>query len=1012
MVFISALLPGIAIGWPLLKKSELSALERLLLCFFIGMFAVPTILFVEGLLGIKFSFALVLADILILTTAGAANGIRMGAWKLKLSEIGTERITSLEFAKKHATSALLLLAIILAFWIRIQTVSPIYSELDPYFYIYGSGQIIREGIVPSTDDTAWWPEVSGTHRTVPLKMYLEAEWYSLYTQGGKYDKYVLFATSSWLPPLSAAFVSFGTYLLIASIYGRRYGVFAAFAMAFLPSTIFKMSAGVNEAAPVGMMMLFLSMGAFAWTLTKRDNVMRLITAFVFFATAGASNFQHVVALPFSGLVILQSLDYFIRGKKHEDFVVTCTYAFAGMFTQNILVRGLYTSAGLTAVFSGIILISAGALLLTALLNHLIGTGIDRKRRLALLAGATAFGMLLAVFSPAGEFVKGELSGYVGVIDYNSALARTIAEQNRAGSAFEGEGGFLALLPKNHIASNAAGPQTVMNAIYGALGILAEVATALGNLIFAALDLVFRILLGTTEATGQKDNSLLFVFLCTSIFGLALRHVSRRGDDRDVPSVPLLILLLTIPILYIGVNKIKFTVFAGMMIGIIASTGMAEIEMFFGWLLRKLRLKEAEKYVPALFTALLILVAYAQAAGPIGYAKLFILKSFEMRYQDNPPLMAPKAAKLCEDLRGRGVAYNQIKELCDAGADPNFASSIDNQYNLEVCWLSQMRTDELFASTEEAKMAATEAATSARLRCNRLADYWVESMEWIDNNLGADDRLNSWWDYGHWTNYFGDRKTVLRNEHASEKMIGRVAHDFIIGSTKDLRDSMNYFDSRYVLFDVELIGGSSFGGKYGALNYLGCVHEGETTLQQSPGTSNCEFEHSPERVLIATVKSPSTICTISESQQRIGTLAYPIKKSGVDLSKPVYCVGDVTLATGKTISGTYYLDRRNQNGDLIVSKGFLRPIESQGEATVAEMLYSEQPLWPGSNGTAVGGMEDAKTQFYSSNLYRGMYLENLPGFDLIYKSKNGEVKIYRMNEFTGNADGKIGQAYSG
>jgi len=57
------------------------------------------------------------------------------------------------------------------------------------------------------------------------------------------------------------------------------------------------------------------------------------------------------------------------------------------------------------------------------------------------------------------------------------------------------------------------------------------------------------------------------------------------------------------------------------------------------------------------------------------------------------------------------------------------------------------------------------------------------------------------------------------------MIGRVAHDYIVGSTQDLIDSMNYFDSRYALFDVELVGGSPFGGKYGALNYLGACTRG-------------------------------------------------------------------------------------------------------------------------------------------------------------------------------------------
>jgi hypothetical protein len=235
------------------------------------------------------------------------------------------------------------------------------------------------------------------------------------------------------------------------------------------------------------------------------------------------------------------------------------------------------------------------------------------------------------------------------------------------------------------------------------------------------------------------------------------------------------------------------------------------------------------------------------------------------------------------------------------------------------------------------------------------------------------------------------------------MIGRVAHDYIIGSTGDLIGSMNYFDSRYALFDVELIGGSQFGGKYGALDYLGCVHEGATSLEEGAGTSDCEYEHSPERIAIPRRQTESTACTISESQQRTGVYAYRLTKGGVDQSKPAYCVGEVTLATGEKISATYYLGRKDANGDLVLSKGFIRVLDDQNDVAYAEMVYNNQKVWPGQNGTLVGGMEDAKTDFYRSNLYKAFYLQDLPGFDLAYQSKNGEVKIYRMQNFTGNKE---------
>jgi len=124
-----------------------------------------------------------------------------------------------------------------------------------------------------------------------------------------------------------------------------------------------------------------------------------------------------------------------------------------------------------------------------------------------------------------------------------------------------------------------------------------------------------------------------------------------------------------------------------------------------------------------------------------------------------------------------------------------------------------------------------------------------------------------------------------------------------------------------------------------------------------------------------------------------------------MKNPAYCIGDAKLQDGTGISATYYLDRKNADGDLALSKGFLRVVQDSTDTALAEVVYNEQKVWPGENGTWVDGMEDAKTAFYRSNLYRGYYLENLPGFDLVFKSKGGEVKIFRMKNFTGNKVGR-------
>ena len=1012
LVLFSALIPGVAIGVPFLKKSDVSILEKLLLCFFIGLVAAPTMLILENVIGIKFSLFLVLANLFILTAAGIFAGIRNGAFSFKAPQISLDGVLAVEFAKKHAASFFLLMAVLLAFWIRLQPYSPIYSELDPYFYVYGSGQIIRFGEVPRIDDTAWWPEVKASHRDFPsLKMYTEAQWYALYSGGGEYNNYLLYVIASWLPPIAASLMAFGAYLLFSSYYGKKYGLLAAFLAAFLPVTIFKMSAGVNEAAPFGMAAMFFVLGFFALALKKKDWRLAAVASLAFSAAVIGSNYEAAIAMPIAGFIVLQALDYYMRGRNNQDFLLVSLLLVLGFFFGNA-VEVIYSAGagGIANLMSNSPLLMCVAALAFAYAaseaQHRFK--VAQKKKIALLAGAIVLmAILILAPNPVGSFAKSQIKTYIGAADFNFPLQRTIAEQNQAGGSFESESGFLALVPKNYIVASPSGPvQIAWNTFYGALDLVSSLFSLIGNLVLQLASSVFNALLGTYIETGAKDTSMLFVFLILGCLGLVADFFLREGDERDEPSMPVLLLLLMLPIMYIGLNKIKFTIFVGIALVVAAVAAVASFERIVLFDLK--RRKAQAGTVRKAFAAACVLLVLAEIAVPGGYSLMILGKSFEMRYQDNSVQMMPKLAKTCEGLRQLGY-YDQ--ELCAAGYNESFADTINGQFNGKVCLVSQLSMKELIPGNSTAEQEASgRARAGASFRCNRLGDYWVDSMEWIRNNLNDSDRVTSWWDYGHWINYFGDRKTVLRNEHASTGMIGRVAHDYILGSTQDLIESMNYFDSRYVLFDVELIGGDSFGGKYGALNYLGCAHEGGTTVRQAPGTSDCEFAHSPERLMIPKVLLPSTSCIISESQQRSGVVAYLLTKSGMDQNKPAYCVGEVTLATGEKLSATYYIDRKDANGDLVLSKGFLRKIETGDQADLYEVVYNELPVWPDGKGGFVGGMEDAKTAFYRSNLYKGFYLENLPGFDLVYKSKGGEVKIYRMKNFTGNKEGWVDPAY--
>ena len=1020
IVLFSALIPGLLVGMLLLRKSALGLMEKVLLSFFIGLLIVPTLLFLEEMAGVHFSFNLALIDLLGVVM------ISICAWGYLLVKGDTGfSLPKISLSWETALPFLLLFALLLAFWIRLQPFSPVYSELDPYWYVYGTAQVIQLGYEPVSDDSAWWPEVQSVHIGLPLKKDLEAEWYALYTRGGAYDNYLLFTTSSWEPPISAAMLCFGAYLIVSSIYSRRYGVLVAFLLAVMPISIFKMSAGVNEASPISMGLLFLCLGVLAYSLSKKDKALYLFTAFFFFAMISATTYSSVLVLPFTALMIGQSVDYFMRGKRNFDFIEACGYACSGLLIASVLQEVYTHNIGYLTGMESVMVTGGFAF---ALLCYFIPVKFELtdKKRLQVVGVVAILSLAAFFFTPIGGIIKEQVKSYIGNANFKTALEKTIAEQNVAGESFEGDAGFLALVPASHLKDSF---------IYMPMGWISSLFTTMSNLTIRALDIIFNFFIGLSQLTPPKQDSILFIFLVLGVAGLIMRHFSRKEDEREIPSIMILVLAVLLPVFYIGMNKLKFTVFAGVAIAFIAAIAIAEAESFFMWLFRKRNIvtkpevqtnsyyfrgkwnrkkhideapKESfnfQQYVVPVFVCLALLVAYLEYAGPASYGHVIVIKSFTPRYQDNPIADAPIVSKLCTDLKAKGVPADQIQSLCTAGSSPEtFSNTTNGQFDSSVCWLSQMSVDELFpANNTDAQHSASEAIASAQFRCNRIADYWISSMEWIKTNLNSSDRVTSWWDYGHWINYFANTNTVLRNEHASRGMIGRVAHDYIVGSTQDLIDSMNYFDSQYALFDSEIIGGTSFGAKYGALNYLGCVHEGATSLDENPGTSDCEFEHSPERIVIP--KTQTTSCVISESQQLTGTPAYEVLKDGPSTT-PAYCIGTATLVTGDKITATYDLNKRDANGDLALNKGFVRQIQTDDNFVYAEMVYTEDVAWM-VNGTAVSGIGDAKSEFYKSNLYKAFYLKDLPGFSLVYDTTN--VKIYKLNNFTGNKAGKIDPA---
>ena len=266
--------------------------------------------------------------------------------------------------------------------------------------------------------------------------------------------------------------------------------------------------------------------------------------------------------------------------------------------------------------------------------------------------------------------------------------------------------------------------------------------------------------------------------------------------------------------------------------------------------------------------------------------------------------------------------------------------------------------------------------------------------------------------GHWINFFGDRNAVLRNErHAAQcfDMIGHIGWVYTHGNETDLRKAMNDYDSDYALIDQEVSG--PLGGKFHALNYLGCAWVNRTDVLHDPGTSECEHETLWETIGIPLSNSEDDSCTISLVTGEKGVKVYygdvvRARKSDGSIvtvfqkNKPVYCMdlNASTTNTGEQVYLIYELNDRDEDGKLRLHGGIPQITSNNIDGVDGKkymygfMMYIPENITL-QDGTVVDmwkGHDGMK--FYESVVYKGYYLGHLEGFDKVYD--DGYVKIFK------------------
>jgi asparagine N-glycosylation enzyme membrane subunit Stt3 len=1009
-------IPGAILSYSLFRNSKYLCFEKILIGFGLGLIILPAIPFLLYFLaGVKFSYGVALFSAALFYAISIAFFVRNKA------HAGIKMPTIALGGNLWIFLALIILLFV-TFWIRILPYSPIFFELDPYYYTDIAQQLLTMGENPINDQTAWYPEVEVSHRAAPILGYLEATWYAFYNGGTSYNNMLLALIASIYPPIAAALAVFFIYLFVSSTYNREWGLLAAGIASFVPIFLFKTTAGEMELQPFAFFTLAFFLAMYA-ALIKENNKLFAVLAGIAYLGLTLGSASEIVALMILVLfVALQSIYFYIRENDGslKDLIINNSIVFAiGPLLARGILRGIYYDNSLNLFYPMIfasILVFAGFL-------YLLRQKVEDKSLLRLaLPAIIIIGLIFYFFTPLGDFAKSFASSTVSVAQYNSPLDRTIAEQHPASADLSGSLGFI-----------AAKYPPIIDFIMG-------IVSAIVNLILALIVGFINFFLGTSIIFEDKTNSLLlfwFAALCLAI----LYSLYRSKDEKT--TLALLFAAAIFPPFLIGIIKAKFTIYAGFLLAAGVGLVFGEAHVFVKKYLGDL---STIFYYALVFLAFsLVLLQMWMSSG--GLIPPVLSQSYKTRFQDDPAAFQAKFQSICNTLTTSGVSEQSIcsqyaaagfgicstydTNICTVAADPKaYADKGTNeQYSTKLCYYSLI--DDLTAPK-------TEEIVSANYRCKRLSPYWIETMEWMKDYTPKHARFTSWWDYGHWTNFFGQRTTVLRNEHKSHSMIGEVAHAYLDGTPAELASFMRSHNSTYAIFDAELVGSaSSLGGKYGALNYLMCARNNQTNVSMQTSLSTCEANHLWETIFIP-ADSSGRECTISKTGNKSGTLAYtaswtwgateafrytpfypgtPIASCyGTNLNNPntlavcqrlvkvtpAYCVGDVLLASGTKTVGTYYLNETYANGDLKLNKAQLVPggQYSQtlhlGDVISVNLFYTKSPIFL-ENGNITDGYSDHSKKFYSSNLYRAIFLDEIPGFTKVFESKDGMVKLFKLTE---------------
>ena len=969
LVMVSVLVPGIMLSMAMLFRTTASKFDKVMIGAILGMFVPPVLSFVEYLFfGVDMSAGIALANAAIMFVVALAayyyQAKKLPQVKFTWKEEYLSESHILKFLNSNKTMILLVLVIAFGFYARYATsASTYFSEIDPYYYMHETQLLITQGHVPLVNGDSYFPQMK-FQRNPPLMNYMVAGWFQIYqaVTGSSYSNELLTAITQFYPPLVGALLSYLGFLLVSQETDRRIALVAAGLFAFTPQLIQKLAAGVSELQPLG---LFATVMIFTFTMVAiKQKSLRwgLLAGFATLVTILGSNESIWPLMAISAYVVIAPMLDFLSGEIDSKMIFTAVFIAVSAVVCSMLLA-IYTANSIFSLPNSVILFIGAcipSLVLFAISKFYFSKKFlhsdskeARDAKLIVFAGLAVLMLAIFAFTPVGDKLVSYVNYTLSFSKPSSAIMMTVAEEAPASDAFDlsSYGFFHGLLSPSILLMFSAVlcfALMLLEAWKKKRKDIVMISLAIFVVVFvfnSQFDMVVTALADKIDLaqTAQyvASNDMFYYMM------LALASTAGAYLLADKPNkLPMMMLLIFFPISFIGLSKLK--------------------------------------YIAHLATALPIAVAFT----------LFMLWEFF-------DLALPVHA---ETLFSRKNIHNAILSLGFLLCFFQFAYAVGSPMQPACSDSDWGKTLNGFTST--LAIPFYQAPSSVGQLCySRLDSDWIDAMTWMRMNLGPNDRVESWWDYGHWTTFIAGKNTVLDPGNAYPEYNQETARALVDGPESELVRVMNYHGATYIMLDSELI------QKWGALNFLGGTFSGlyrepnpasdynvtpAIDWQNGPGKSKWELEHSFEFLYSVFTLDPAS----GQAQHAScpGTIPRQMLYSG--LTGSLYCI-----STGAT--GTNLFALTSAGGDQIILKSpqlvqigsdtqvSLSPL-SQGSSYYINTANGYSPLLLNLNpdfGTLTNGTMESK--LYNSPYVKLYFGENLPGFTLEHKTPNGRVKIFKL-----------------